>query len=317
MKTLNVNWMRILVLGAVMALFQRCHNTDEPMGAGDVEFQITDAPSDDASIKSVIVTVADVKVDGKSVSGFTKQTIDLKAYHEGSTKLLGTGHLDAKTYSNLTLVLDVDHDVNGATPGCYVLTTANEQYKLRNSGTINILLNKNWNVVANAASTVVIDFDLRKTIRSMTDISVRYNFVSDNDLSAAIRVVNQSKTGSISGSYSDQSNVSGDKVIVYAYKKGSFNATTETQAAGDSGIMFAHAEANAEVKQGLTGKTFKLVFLEAGDYELHFATYNKDAGSNRFVFQSMLKSQASGSATEFITIQSGITLSVSSVITGI
>jgi len=94
-----------------------CDDTSEPMGKGDVEFEITDAPSDDASVKGVWVTVADLKVDGKSVPSFAKQTIDLTAYQEGNTKLLATaGQLDAKSYNKLTLVLDLEKDQNGNTP---------------------------------------------------------------------------------------------------------------------------------------------------------------------------------------------------------
>jgi hypothetical protein len=56
--------------------------------------------------------------------------------------------------------------------------------------------------------------------------------------------------------------------------------------------------------------------LEAGEYELHFATYNKDAATNRFVFQALLKAQTDGSVNELVTIQSGVTIAISSVVTG-
>src|SRR5258706_16088451 len=125
MKTNYVGWTRAVLFGAAMFMLPACDRSNDPMGKGDAEFQITDAPSDDASIKSVFVTVTDIKVDGKSVSGFTKQTIDLKAYQEGNTKVLGTGTVDAKAYSTVLLVLDADADAAGASPGCYVLTTDN------------------------------------------------------------------------------------------------------------------------------------------------------------------------------------------------
>ena len=117
MKTNYVSWTRTLLFGSVMFMLPACDRSNGPMGRGEAEFQITDAPSDDASIKGVFVTVADIKVDGKSISGFTKQTIDLKAYQEGSTKLLGTTQLDAKAYNNITLVLDADADATANSPG--------------------------------------------------------------------------------------------------------------------------------------------------------------------------------------------------------
>jgi hypothetical protein len=44
---------------------------------GDARIEITDAPTDDPNVKAVFVTVADIKVDGKSWAGFDgKVTID-------------------------------------------------------------------------------------------------------------------------------------------------------------------------------------------------------------------------------------------------
>ncbi len=315
MKTQNVKWIKAMLFSCLVILFPACNKSNEPIGKGEAEFQITDAPSDDPSIKGVFVTVADVKVDGKSVSGFTKQTIDLKAYQEGNTKVLGTAQLDAKAYSTVTLVLDADADANGNSPGCYVLTTDDSKYKLRSSGTIEVMISKSWNVSANSKSTIIMDFDLRKAVRTMSDPAVRYNFVSNDNLQLAIRLMSHDRVGTINGSYSEQTSINADKIIVYVYKKGSFNATTETQAQGDDGIFFENAMTSDEVKAGLVSKTFTLAFLESGDYELHFAAYGKDAATNRFIFQTMLKSQTSTSG-DFITVQSGITITISSVITG-
>src|SRR4051812_16279497 len=104
MKMKNLSWIKALMFVMVVLMLPSCSD-DESMGKGDVDFEITDAPVDDASIKGVFVTVSDIKVDGQSISGFTKQTIDLKAYQEGKTTLLGTSQLNAKTYSTITLVL--------------------------------------------------------------------------------------------------------------------------------------------------------------------------------------------------------------------
>ncbi len=112
-------------------------------------------------MKGVFVTVADIKVDGTSVSGFTKQTIDLKGFQEGNAKLLATSRLTAKSYSNITLVLDADADANGGSPGSYVLTATDTKLKL-SSGLISITLNNTWTVAANTKTTVIMDFDIRK-----------------------------------------------------------------------------------------------------------------------------------------------------------
>ena len=69
----------------------------------------------------------------------------------------------------------------------------------------------------------------------------------------------------------------------------------------------------------MTGSEFKLAYLEAGDYELHFVGYSKDTMTGRYQFESQLKSETSvdGSVGDFVTVKSGVTLNVSAIITGI
>jgi hypothetical protein len=317
MKTRS--WSRLhFVAIAVFGLMLTACNEEAPMGKGDVDFEITDAPTDDASVKGVFVTIAEVRIGGQPVPGFTKQTIDLKAYQEGNTKLFASAkQLDAKSYNNLTLVLDMNTDASGSTPGCYVQTVDNAKYKLRNdaNATTEIAITKAWTVAGNGKSVVVLDFDLRKSIRYMSDPAIKYNFVSNSELSSAIRVVNKENAGTITGSYQESSSSSADKIIVYAYKKGSFSSSTETSAQGESQVYFANATASAEVKQGITGKTFKIALLESGEYELYFSAYKKDT-SGRLAFQSVLTSETSvnGQVGNTIKVDAGATINVAAMI---
>jgi hypothetical protein len=320
MKTRMKNLMSGLLLGCAMLFpMTSCEDSNEPMGKGEVEFEITDAPTDDPSVKGVFVTVADLKVDGESVPGFTRQTIDLKAYQEGKTWLLAAAQeFDARTYNNITLVLDLDQDASGAEPGCYVLSKDNVKYKLQHtaSGTLELTINKSLRVIRGTKATVVIDFDLRKSVVASPDAQVKYRFGSNNGLKAAIRVVDKDKTGTIKGSYTDDGGFASGKVIVYAYRKGTFNAGVETQAQGEDGLLFANAVSSAEVKQGLVGKVYTLAWLEEGEYELHFAAYEEDA-SGRMKFATMLSSETSAEGSlSGITVKGGLNLQVTSVITG-
>jgi hypothetical protein len=303
-----------MALAFSLWLLSACHK-DEPAGVGTAEIQMTDAPSDDASIKSVVVTVTEVQVDGKAISGFTKQTIDLKAYQDGNVQSLGTTQLNSGTHGQITFVLDVDHDASGNAPGCYVQTLDDTKYKLGTAGTIQINVAKAWNVAANSTTTVVADFDIRKSIRWSTDNTIRYAFVNADNLNASIRVVDKMKAGMVNGSYSEQNSTNADKIVVYAYQKGTFNAATETQAQGDDAIFFKNAVTSAEVKGSVT-KSFKLSYLESGDYEFHFASYSQDATTGRFTFQSMLSAQTkvNGSVADFITVNANATVSISSLI---
>jgi len=321
MERRRFKWIAPLLFSASLFTFFACSDDDKVSGKGDVDFEVTDAPSDDASIRSVMVTVAEVKVNGETLSGFSKQTIDLKAYQEGNTKLLGTSELASKTYNNLTLVLDLDTDANGDSPGCYVLTEDNAKYKLKSSttGQLNVAVNDAWTVASDVKNRVVIDFDLRKSIRYSDDPSVRYSFVSDNNLSAAVRAVSKEKSGTIKGSYEEESGVNADKIIVYAYKKGTFNASAETEPQTADNIYFKNAVASAEVKSSLTGKVYTLAFLQEGEYELHFVAYDQDPETGRYIYTARLQSETTidGQIGNFVMVKAGASVNISSSIKGI
>ena len=321
MKNKGLKWINAAMVGLAMASFVACSDEPGTNGKGQVDFEITDAPSDDANIKSVMVTVAEVKVNGQAIEGFTKQTIDLKAYQEGSTKLLGTQELDAKSYNNITLVLDLNTDENGSEPGCYVLTQDGAKFKLKSSssGTYDLNLNQSWSVKSSSKTKVVMDFDLRKSIRYSDDMSIKYNFVSDDNLRGAVRVIARENSGTIKGSFEDESDSNADRIIVYAYKKGTFNATTETEAQGIDQVTFKNAVASAEVKGTLTGRTYILAFLPEGDYELHFAAYSKNPDTGRYVYAARLQSETSaeGSIANTIKVKAGVSVNISSTIKGV
>lgn len=318
----RLSWIKAIFFGCAVTLFTACgDDSNEQAGQGEVEFEITDAPIDDASIKSVVVTVADVKVDGQSVSGFSKQTIDLMAYQEGKTKLLGSSVMDARTYSNVTLVLDLETDAQGNSPGCYALGQDNVKYRLKSttSGTTEIVINQAWKPVKDTKTNVVMDFDLRKSIRYSEDPAIRYSFVSDNNLKAAVRLVTRANAGTVKGTYQDDANVDADKIIVYAYKKGTFNASTETQPEGVDGIYFKNAVASAEVKESLTGSYYTLAYLQEGEYELHFAAYTKDNTSGRVSLEAMLQSETNvdGAVANVVKVQASVDVNISTRIKGI
>jgi hypothetical protein len=320
MRKSSSSWIKVIFFGCAMSIFAACDDSNEPAGNGDVQFEITDAPIDDANVKGVFVTVADIKVDGKSVSGFTKQTIDLSAYQDGNTHILGSQQMAAKAYSNVTLVLDLKQDANGNEPGCYVLSQDNSKYRLKSTadGTVELALKQGWNVRNEAMTKLVMDFDLRKAIRYNEDPLLRYSFVSDANLRAAVRVVSKEASGTIKGSYQENSSVEADRIVVYAYKKGTFNASTETQAQGEDQIMFRNAVASAQVKETLTGRVFTLAYLPEGDYELHFAAYKHNTTSGRVAFEAMLKSETSmnGAVGNIIRVESSTSVNISTTISG-
>lgn len=320
MKTVMVNWMKALAFGCAVFLFISCDDSNEPAGKGNVQFELTDAPTDDANVKGVFVTVTDIKVDGKSIGGVTKTTLDLKAYSEGSTKVLAMANqFDAKTYGKVTLVLDLNTDANGASPGCYVQTADGARYKLKNTvdGMTEVVVAKSFEVASNATTRVVLDFDIRKSIAYDANESVKYKFVSDGSLGGAVRLVIREKAGMIKGMYSDNLGGSG-KVVVYAYRKGTFSASTETQPQGENQAYFMNAAGSSEVKSGLSGKEYTIAFLEEGDYELYFASY-EETPSGKASYTGLLQAETSvdGSVGNKIAVEAGATVAILTVVKGI
>jgi hypothetical protein len=238
--------------------------------------EITDGPSDDVNVKAVFVTVADVKIDGKSWSGFQgKTTFDLAAYQKGQTKILGNGALDAKSYSQIVLVLDTETDASGNAPGCYVQDAGNVKHKLEGSASKEIAVAGNFTAAAATTNNLVLDFDLRKALTYKSGSNTDYAFVTDAELSAAIRLEEKTATSTIKGTCNDAISAS-DKIVVYAYKKGSYDVSVEKQGQGTSQIQFKNAVSSATVAQD---GSFQVSFLEKGNYELHFISY-KNTGSD-------------------------------------
>tara|TARA_R110000744_G_scaffold380464_1_gene501328 strand:+ start:3627 stop:4577 length:951 start_codon:yes stop_codon:yes gene_type:complete len=289
-------------------------NGDVNMGTEsyDTSFKMTDAPIDNANVEAVFVTVSNIKVDGTSLEGFNKTTFDLAALVNGQTKTLGNLKLEAGSYSNIELELDYATDAAGNAPGCYVEMANGEKDKLEaTSNKINIT--DTFEVFASNTNEIIVDFDLRKTIKEeQGTVSSNFEFVTMAELSAGIRTVNEETTGMISGTANDSQNTS-DKIIVYAYEKGTFNAETETNGNGSSNVTFANAVTSSEVS-GLNNG-YSLNFLTEGEYELVFASYNE--GADGFTFNSLLEVESTtGLNLGSLSVTSAIQLSANVTITG-
>ena len=305
MKTKNLFTAAILLLS--ITFLASCSN-DDGTSYGDekskTNFYITDAPTDNTNVKGVIVTVADVKINGVSIEGFTKTTIDLMQYQKGMKKLLGNLELNTGTYSNITLVLDHQTDASGNAPGSYVLMTNGTVKAIQNSSN-SININGAFEVLASSENNIVLDFDIRKSI--VESGSNDFKFVTSGELSNSVRVVNEANAGEIKGTASDTQNTS-DKIIVYAYAKGTFNAAKETSAQG-SGVMFAKAANSSSVNKA-TG-SYQLNFLSKGDYELHFVSYKDTNNDGKFEFNGLLDaSSVTGIDLKSISIGSSLNVNI-------
>ncbi|WP_297764051.1 DUF4382 domain-containing protein [uncultured Muriicola sp.] len=304
-----------LVLATILLTVSCSKDDNEADMTGEsynTTFKITDAPIDYANVEGVFVTITDVKVDGNSLEGFTTTTVDLAALVNGQTATLGNLDLAARSYSNIELILDFESDANGASPGCYV-AMANGAKDQITAMTNRISVTDSFEVFASNVNEVIIDFDLRKTIKEeQGTMGSDFEFVSMSELSAGIRTVNEETTGRITGTANDAQNTS-DRIVVYAYEAGTFNAETETAGQGESNITFKNA-ITSSVVSSLNG-SYNLSFLEEGNYELVFASYNQDG--DVFYFNTLLEAESTtGVNLGSISVTSALQISANVTITG-
>lgn len=310
LKTITVTFISLIMTVA-------CSDNDDGNVSMDADsynttFKITDAPIDNANVEAVFVTVSSVKVDGTTLEGFNKTTFDLAALVNGETLTLGNLELEAGSYSNIELELDYITDANGNTPGCYVELVNGEKDQLEaTSNTINIT--DTFEVLVSTSNEIIIDFDLRKTIKEEQGTAANnFEFVSMSELTAGIRTVNNAMAGKIFGSANDPNSTS-DKIIVYAYEQGTFDADIETEGQGESNVLFANAVTSSEVS-GID-QTYNLSFLKEGDYELVFASYSEEGDD--FSFNTLLEAESTtGLNLGAISITSALQISANVTITG-
>jgi len=282
-------------------------------GTANTAIKITDAPIDDASVTGAFVTITGIKLDGQSVQGFTKTTVDLNAYQNGATRSLGNFNLEGRTYSSMTFVLDFDMDASGNAPGCYVLAGA-VKHKLQSTAN-SITINKSITLAGGASNSIVADFDLRKMIIHQSGgPSDHFDFATAAELQSSVRIVAESGAGTVSGTVTDAVSGSG-KVVAYVYKKGTFNRSVEMQGQGASSIEFKNAVNSAFVSG--TG-SYQLHFLESGDYEIYFASYKDTNADGEYELKGTLVASGGGGLDLLgLKVNANATLKVDVTITGV
>jgi hypothetical protein len=272
----------LIVLFSIVFFIQCSKEDYNNPQAGVLSLQITDAPSDDEDIKGIFITISAININGKPLRNFSRQTIEISKYRHGATRLLINKELAAKEYKNITLVLDLKSDISGSSPGCYVQTKDNTKHNLAigSKPEVEISAVKNFELLTGKETTLIIDFDLRKSIVRNLKESTKsnYQFVTDSELQNAVRIVNKNKSGEITGEVK-RAIKSNDKTYVIVYKEGDFNAMVEGTGNGKSGVLFAKAVTSTLVEPD---GTFKLPFLEEGEYEIRLASFKKTGDTYSF-----------------------------------
>ncbi len=296
-----------IFIGLSLFVVSACdRSADQVNVSGEVEFQMMDAPSDDPAIKNIFVTVADIKVDGKSVPQYTPQTLDLKAHEDGQLRLMGLTVVMAKTYDNITLVLDSDVAADGSSPGSYVVTQDGHRSTILAPGRTEITLSKEWQVSPDQKTTLIFDFEARKAVNY--DPAGGYRMVTGDQLRNSIRMVDRRDVGFAKATFANPVEP-GRLVVAYAYKKGTYTPSESQQREGDN-FIFKNAVTDGTVKQGTYGMEYTLAYLDAGEYDIHFAQYRLEAGSSRYIYEGTLQTQTTvnDAIMPYLTISKGTTI---------
>jgi len=250
---------------------------------GTLRLDLTDAPIDNPSVKACVVTVANVYVDNVKLEGFNKTTVDLLALQNGTTKNIGEFELENKTYSSIQLELDFEKTESGESPGAYVeLQDGTKDAIMMTENTLSI--NSNFDIVEENSKKLVIDFDLRKSIKDASNDSQEadYNFTSQLEIKNALRLVDTEESGIIKGKASVGSTET-QNTIVLAYNKGQFNQSTELSAQGESNLLFANAVSSTSCDED---GNYELHFLPKGEYEIYVAKYEANS-NNKMEFSGL------------------------------
>lgn len=301
----------VVCLSLVYSCSEDDQGTPENPEGYNTKVSITDAPIDNANVQAAFITIAEVNVNGKSIEGFQKTTVNISSLQNGNSELLGSLDLESGTTSEITLVLDNETDASGEAPGNYILTAEGEKKALvATSGIIEITDNLDIQAVEN--NEIILDFDLRKTIVE-NESTGDYEFVSETELGNSIRAVNSLETGVISGTVSNMNSSDAETMVAFVYKKGTYS---ESEAGSENNVGFSNAVSSSSVNKA--DGDFELHFIEEGDYELHFASFSDTNSNGSLEFEGMLDvSSATAIDLQEFSVEANAEITVEVVLAGL
>jgi hypothetical protein len=183
-----MRWLIAVVAGVSVVGSYACgSNPASPSGAGTLRLMITDSPYSDA--KAVLVTFSEVsahlssgesggRTNLKFAADATSRTCDLKKL-EQAQDVLGVGPLPAGHYTMVRLVVSeatlyFDNALPADAPACAATVTAPAGRRATlaiPSGEVK--LNREFDVAASGATTMLLDFDGERSIHETGNGSFR------------------------------------------------------------------------------------------------------------------------------------------------
>lgn len=264
----------VLSIAAMLIVVGCAEDDNEINGTGTLSFEATDAAVDAENVSGVYLSIQEIQVisEGNIEHTFTfdtPETFDLMAYQNGQTRFLGETEIEAGAYDEVRLIL------NSQSQAWVTFTDGSiEEIDVPSGSTSGYKVKGEFEVLADGFSEVVIDVDLRKALVQ--------EGTGDYKLRPTARLISKTESGVIEGNLDLTAVGDADKVVVYAYKVGTYDpAEAEVPAEGSSRF---EGSVNSAVVDA-TG-AFTLAFMPLGDYELIVAKYKENSADNTLAFES-------------------------------
>lgn len=268
MKLLN----KLVVVLLASSLLLACDDDNETT-KGRVSVSITDAPIDDANVSAVFISINSVELKGPdgwtTLDSFEEPVkIDLLSYQNGEAYFLTDEVIDAGSYSEVRLMLEIQDKVNGIqqNEGCYIeyKDGSTQPLLVPSGGRSGYKAKGAFDITAGGVVALTLDFDVRKAV---VESGSSGKFI----LKPTIRLIANQDASMITGTF-DQEGEMFSKIIVFAYADDTFTES-ETNEPGDEEVRFANAVTSSTLNED---GAFTLAFMESGTYDLHFASYDEN-----------------------------------------
>lgn len=289
--------MGVMFLAAV--ILSSCSKDSDPVEPmqGQASVAVTDAAVDAENVTGVFLSVSEITASAngqvQTIATFNSPKLfNVMAYQNGDVYAMGNGNLNAGTYSDIRFIMSADADSyieldDGTTKDLVIENATSTGYKV----------NGQFNVLANATTELVADIDLRKALVTTSNGVFK--------LRSTARLVEADATTKIQGTVSGNTE---DRMVVYAYAKGTYNEA-EKNAPADDGTRFENSINSAVVAEN---GAYTLAFMEEGEYEIIVASYSNTDNDSSLEFESELQSSImfNGVVSDFLTVDASSSTSV-------
>lgn len=288
MKNLKLSF-KILAIVLTAGLLACNDGNEDPSFKGKASVKATDAAVDAQNVSAVYLSVDEIQATAngqtRTVVAFnTPQKFNIMAYQNGATYFMGEGDLDAGSYSDLRFITSSSAD-------SYVEMKdgTTKQLEIENGSTTGYRIQGAFDIAASTTTDLVADIDLRKALVTTANGTFK--------LRSTARVVTENQTGKIKGTVSGSGNTS-ERIVVYAYEKGSFSASEENEPAEGRTRYEGSINSAIVAENG----SYTLAFMEEGEYEIIVASYSNEDNDEDLEFEGRLSSSLSINGILFNTI---------------